>query len=113
MDFDGVKDKLKEAIDRAGGQIALANASSVSQGQISDYCTGRRAIENMTLGTFFKLFPLASVNYFGEPENKMGESASMEIQLITLFRSLAPQEQAKLLLITGAHFRETILAHKD
>ena len=57
---------IREAIRRAGSQLALARKCGISQGMISDYLYGRHKIENMTIGTFDKIVPQADLDFFGE-----------------------------------------------
>ena len=70
---------IREAIRRAGSQLALARSCGLSQGVISDYLYGRHKIENMTIGTFDKLFPSAATDFFGE-----GTDKSMDVERISL-----------------------------
>ena len=76
-----LSDAIREAIRRAGSQLALARNCGVSQGMVSDYLYGRHKIENMTIGTFDKLFPGAEVNFFGEGTmNTDAERVSLEYE---------------------------------
>ena len=61
-----ITEAIREAIRRAGSQLALARQCGISQGMISDYLYGRHKIENMTIGTFDKIFPVAEVDFFDE-----------------------------------------------
>lgn len=77
-----LSDAIREAIRRAGSQLALARNCGVSQGMISDYLYGRHKIENMTIGTFDKLFPDATVDFFGDGGgmNTDAERVSLEYE---------------------------------
>ena len=101
MILNEITDAIKEAIKRAGNQMALAESSLVSQGQISDYLCGRRKIENMTLGTFVKLFPESEVKYFRDTQVKPDVSSSIEKQVISILRSLDPDNQVRCLAKIG------------
>ena len=76
---DKIIDALREAIRRAGSQLALARRCGISQGMVSDYLYGRHKIENMTIGSFDKLFPNAAVDFFGE-----GPSMNMDVERAAL-----------------------------
>lgn len=110
MDFEYVRDNIRIAAKRAGGQVPLAEAAEMKQSQISDYLTGKTKIENMTLGTFAKIFPLAIINFFGESESAEieTESSVMEERLLTFFRRLSPADQADCLILFGSKYGESI-----
>ena len=71
---------IREAIRRAGSQLALARSCGLSQGVISDYLYGRHKIENMTIGTFDKLFPDAKVDFFGEGPGMDTDAERMSLE---------------------------------
>ena len=47
---------------------------------ISDYLYGRHKIENMTIGTFDKLFPNAKVDFFGEGPGMDTDTERMSLE---------------------------------
>ena len=110
MDLNTIPAAIREAIKQAGGQVPLSESSGVSQGQISDYICGRRKVENMTLGTFAKLFPDSVVFFFGKPENPQGSDpfAGMEARLLEYFRRLTPAQKTDCLILFGKNFGESL-----
>ena len=67
---DLIKEALQEAVRRAGSQTALAQRTGMNQSRISDYCRGRFAVENMTIGVLTRLFPKMLIDFFGEGNTK-------------------------------------------
>ena len=65
-----IREALREAVRRAGSQTALAREAGMKQSQISDYCRGRFAPENMTIGVLTRLFPRMLIDFFGEGNTK-------------------------------------------
>lgn len=109
-----VLEALKELVAKEGSQEAVAKKSGVQRSQISDYVRDvpTRDIKNMTLGTFFKLFPVANIDFFGKQQGNsivsVSESSVMEERLLTYFRRLSPSEQADCLIIFGSKFGDSI-----
>ena len=97
---------LKKACEMHGGQVNLAKASTVSQGQISDYLCGRRKIQNMTIGTLEKLFPEIELIFF---KKQIREADFVETEIIDIIHNLDPQEKAQCLKILAASFPNKIL----
>lgn len=57
---------IKEAVKKAGSQTKLAEQSGLTPGRISDYICGRKSLMNMSLATFFHIFPLVEIDFFGK-----------------------------------------------
>lgn len=101
-------DALKEAVARAGTQNKLAKQTGCSQGNISDYITGRCSIGNMTISTMLRFFPEIQINFFGG-QSKDETVEELKAELIRIFDSLAPAERVHLLSFVAANFGEKIV----
>lgn len=98
---------LKEAVARAGTQNKLAKQIGCSQGNISDYLTGRCAVGNMTISTMLRFFPEIRIHFFGEPVRD-DTVEELKAELIRIFDSLNPAERVHLLSIVAANFGKKI-----
>lgn len=98
---------LKEAVARAGTQNKLAKQIGCSQGNISDYLTGRCAIGNMTISTMLRFFPEIRIHFFGEPVRD-DTVEELKAELIRIFDSLNSAERVHLLSIVAANFGKKI-----
>ena len=96
-------DALKEAVARAGTQNKLAKQIGCSQGNISDYISGRCAIGNMTIYTMLRFFPEIQINFFGQPA-KDDTVEELKAELIRIFDSLTSAERVQLLSLVAANF---------
>lgn len=63
---DAMLAALKAAVARAGSQQKLATQSGITPTQVSDFIRQRRDAMNMPIKTFFKLFPDAKIDFFGD-----------------------------------------------
>lgn len=94
---------LKEAVARAGTQNKFAQKVGCSQGNVSDYLTGRCAIGNMTISTMLRFFPEIQIHFFGErAQDETVEELKAELNRI--FDSLVPAERVHLLTFVAANF---------
>lgn len=98
---------LETEIRKIGSQTALAEKLGMSQSRISDYLRGRFQIENMTVGTLFKLFSSAKIELQGEDITAPVEK-SLEEQLFSVYRQLTPDQKVKCLTLIIAHFPEKV-----
>ena len=109
-----VLEALRTLIANEGSQEAVAKKSGVQRSQLSDYVRDvpTRDIKNMTLGTFFKLFPDANIDFFGNGKQEssipIAESFAMEERLLTYFRRLSPAARVDCLIMFGSRFSESI-----
>jgi transcriptional regulator with XRE-family HTH domain len=94
---------LKEAVARAGTQSKLAKRIGCSQGNISDYLTGRCSIGNMTVSTMLRFFPEIQIHFFGDQE-KDETVEELKAELIRIFDSLSSAERVHLLSLVAANF---------
>lgn len=94
---------LKEAVARAGTQNKLAKQIGCSQGNISDYLTGRCAVGNMTVSTMLRFFPEIQIHFFGEPV-KDDTVEELKAELNRIFDILTPADRVHLLTIVAANF---------
>lgn len=111
MSEKDVLEAIKDLVAKEGSQDALAKKTGVQRSQISDYVRDvpTRDIRNMTLGTFFKLFPAAEINFYGQPKQEnQTESTVMENRLLAYFRCLTPAQQADCLIMFGQKFGSMI-----
>lgn len=101
---------IKERIKNIGGQMKLAETSGLRQATISDYSLGKSEIEGVSVGTLLRLFPDLKISFLGTEDSRetYNESRSMESELLSLFRRLPANEQARCLLVIGAHFSDVI-----
>ncbi len=106
---DEFKKALENAIKQAGSQTLLAQRLGMTQSQISDYLRGRFQVENMTIGNLYKLFPNASITLEGVSRTDTVQQ-TLEDELLTLYRSLSPEQQVRCLAIVAANFPEKIKA---
>ena len=104
------KRALEEMIKQAGSQVALAQQRGLTQSQVSDYRRGRFRLENVTLGNLYKLFPNVRIDLVGiEPTHEVEPiSQTMEEQLLTLYRSLSPEQKVQCFSIVVANFPEKV-----
>ena len=104
---DEFKLALEAEIRKAGSQTALAEKLGMTQSQISDYLRGRFQIENITVGSLYKLFPDTQIVLSGtntaEPIEK-----SAEDQLLEIYRQLTPEEKVRCLAIVIANFPDKV-----
>ena len=95
MDETHILSEIKKACKRAGGPVAYAKKLGISTGWISDYLSERKKIKNMTLGTFFKIFP-SLVIYFSDdlPSSEINQYDSSE-HFSSLKKTLQEAESKK------------------
>ncbi len=62
MNFDEIKKALLEEYQSGKTYQEIADRSSISRQLVGSLITGERKIEKMSLETFFKLFPQATLN---------------------------------------------------
>lgn len=104
---DLVFEALKEACERAGNQVKLANATGLSQGQISGYLCGSKKIRNMTIATLEKIFPDLLVVFFRDKDGFVTDLVMNEI--IEMARSMTPAQRVHCLKIMVANFPDNII----
>ena len=59
---------LKAAIKKHGSQNQLSKLTKVPQSTINDICNGNKAVGNITISNFLKLFPDMEINFFGSDQ---------------------------------------------
>lgn len=100
---------LEEMIKMAGSQVALAQQRGLTQSQISDYRRGRFRLENVTLGNLYKLFPNVQIDLVGTTQGVVEPiSQTLEEQLLTIYRSLSPEQKVQCFSIVVANFPEKV-----
>lgn len=116
MNTNTVETALKEAVKRAGSQLRLAEQSGVSQGNINGFLNGKNKVENMTIGTFFRLFPEIEVNFFRDQRQTSSTSTSphtssdsVEQRLYDFIGKLSPDEKIDCLMFLSAKFRDKLI----
>jgi hypothetical protein len=59
---------FKEAIKKYGSQNQLSKTTKVPQSTINDICNGNKAVGNITISNFLRLFPDMEINFFGSDQ---------------------------------------------
>ena len=104
---------IKKKISTAGNQKAYAEQVGIAQSRISEYLNRKITLDGISFGMLRRLFPGLNISFCEEIKESVkipAEPKPMEDELVALFRRLNPQEQARCLLIVGAHFSDTIKA---
>jgi len=102
---------IKKKISTAGNQKKYAGQIGIAQSRISEYLNRKITLDGISFGMLRRLFPGLKVSFCEEDKESAkvpSEPKPMEDELVALFRRLNPQEQARCLLIVGAHFSNII-----
>lgn len=88
---------MNEACKQYGSQKAFSKATGIHQSRISDYINGNYDFDNLTVGTLRKLFPKMKILFLGTDEEVSSDMVSdlLEDRMISMIRSLKPQEKIK------------------
>jgi len=103
---------LKEALKRAGTQLALAEKAGISQGNLNGLLNGKNKIENMTVGTLLKLFPDLEMKFSHSGLSNI-KFDPLEEQALEVIHSLNMREKAKCLAIIAANFNKAVQYKSD
>jgi transcriptional regulator with XRE-family HTH domain len=113
VEIKEIENALKEALKKAGTQLALAEKAGMSQGNLNGLLNGKNKIENMTVGTLLKLFPDLQMRFFRGAEFSNIKVDPIEEQVLEITRTLTAKEKAKCLTIIAANFNSSIQYKKQ
>lgn len=96
-------DAINEAIRIYGSEDKLANMSGLKQPVINRIKNKKSSIENVTTGTWFKLFPDMQIDFFGTCKQK-GHIATIN----KLLNRLTSDEQMDVILYIASRFAHAV-----
>lgn len=105
--YERIQKEIIAECGRAGGQVAFAQKSGMTQPSISRYLNSTKSdIRGMKLETFFKLFPSADI-VFHRPKGNAKEA------LLRFIDCMNDDQQGRLLNILPQIFPEIVVETKS